>query len=198
MCAVDWGLLSLETLNYFVVSQKNTHRVVKFVVDILRRFELLGVRMRNTAVAGHSLGAQIAGRIGQQLMRLGRPLGAIYGLDPAGPCYTFPCVVGKDNRLDSGDALYVQCIHSNIGVLGQIPRCGCSDVYLNEGVIQPKHVDPITAHYFACFLFDWTLSATNQCTSVDGFEVVGVHNRRVCGVFKVKTRGQAPFCGSST
>lgn len=119
----------------------------------------------------------------------------ILGLDPAGPCYTFPCNVGHEKRLDPTDALYVQCIHSNIGILGQIPRCGCSDIYLNSGVTQPGHIDPITAHYFACFLFDWTLDPQNQCVSHDGREIVGIHNKRTCGVFHVSTHGHAPYCG---
>lgn len=80
VCAVDWGRLSLEKLNYFVVSQKNTPRVVDYLTTILLRFELLGVRLSDTTIAGHSLGAQIAGRIGITLKRMGRTLGAIYGM----------------------------------------------------------------------------------------------------------------------
>lgn len=79
VCAVDWGLLSLEKLNYFVVSQKNTLRVVQFLTNILLRFELLGVNLPDVTVAGHSLGAQIAGQVGHALKQKQKVLGAIYG-----------------------------------------------------------------------------------------------------------------------
>lgn len=81
MCAVDWGWLSLEKLNYFVVSQKNTLRVVQFLTGVLLRFEKLGVDLGRTTLAGHSLGAQIAGKIGQILKSRGKLLGSIYGTD---------------------------------------------------------------------------------------------------------------------
>lgn len=116
------------------------------------------------------------------------------GLDPAGPCYTFPCTVGEAHRLDATDANYVQCIHSNIGVLGSAPRCGCSDIYLNLGIVQPKAIDPVMAHFFACAIFEWTLNVDNKCFSVDGKELTGVHTPKACGIYQVRTNSKAPYC----
>ncbi|XP_035212907.1 pancreatic triacylglycerol lipase-like isoform X2 [Stegodyphus dumicola] len=59
-------------------------------------------------IVGHSLGAQIAGYIGQRIPRLGR----ITALDPAGPGFLdLPSVAA----LDPSDALLVDVIHSNPG-----------------------------------------------------------------------------------
>lgn len=79
ICAVDWGELSLETLNYFVVSQKNTVRVAKFILDVLQRFERFGMDLATTTLAGHSLGAQISGKVGATLRAENKSLGRIYG-----------------------------------------------------------------------------------------------------------------------
>lgn len=115
-------------------------------------------------------------------------------MDAAGPCYTFPCTIDKIDRLDASDANYVQCIHSNVGVLGQAPRCGCSDIYLNLGIVQPKAIDPVQAHFFAVAIFEWTLNANNKCFSLDGKELTGVNTPRACGVYQVRTNSNAPYC----
>lgn len=79
VCAVDWGSLSIETLNYFVVSQKNTVRVANYLFSVLQRFERYGMDLANTTLAGHSLGAQISGKVGAALRKKGKMLGRIYG-----------------------------------------------------------------------------------------------------------------------
>lgn len=80
VCAVNWGELSREALNYFVVSQMSTVRVADYLVDILVRFERDGVDLSKTTLAGHSLGAQIAGKVGAKLKRYKKTLGSIYGI----------------------------------------------------------------------------------------------------------------------
>lgn len=79
VCAVNWRQLSLEKLNYFVVAQKNTLRVANYLVDVLQRLEGKGVDLKNTTLAGHSLGAQICGKVGATLKSLGKSLGTIFG-----------------------------------------------------------------------------------------------------------------------
>lgn len=79
VCAVNWSKLSLEKLNYFVVAQKNTIRVANFLVDVLGRLETKGVDLAKTTLAGHSLGAQICGKVGSTLKASGRTLGTIFG-----------------------------------------------------------------------------------------------------------------------
>lgn len=116
------------------------------------------------------------------------------GMDPAGPCYTHPCMVGENDRLDASDANYVQCIHSNIGFWGTVPRCGCDDFYLNSGIVQPGAFDPISAHYFSTNIFQWTLNPKQKCYSTTGREVIGINSQRACGVYKVKTYAKPPYC----
>lgn len=79
VCAVDWGKLSLEALNYFSVAQKSTVRVADFIVDTLLRFENNGVNISETSLAGHSLGAHIVGKVGGSLKTKGKVVGYIYG-----------------------------------------------------------------------------------------------------------------------
>lgn len=79
MCAVNWGLLSKEMINYFVASQINTSRVASYLVEILIRLESLGMNLLDATLAGHSLGAQIAGKVGGELRQRNKTLGTIFG-----------------------------------------------------------------------------------------------------------------------
>lgn len=120
--------------------------------------------------------------------------GRYVGIDPAGPCYTHPCTASENDRLDASDANYVQCIHSNIGYWGTIPRCGCEDFYLNSGVIQPGAFEPTSSHYYSVNIFEWTLNPKHKCYSTSGRQLLGVNSRGVCGVYKVKTLAGQPYC----
>ncbi len=87
-----------------------------------------------THLIGFSLGAHVAGFAGSELTNLSR----ITGLDPAGPFFE-----GFDPkvRLDSGDAAYVDVIHSNgeslmVGGFGFWEAIGHVDFYPNGGRAQ--------------------------------------------------------------
>ena len=90
-------------------------------------------------LVGHSLGAHIAGFVGQDLA--GR-VGRITGLDPAGPQFD---KLPNEFRLDKGDAQLVDVMHTNSGskVLTLSTRYGSSlasghvDLYANNGQHQP-------------------------------------------------------------
>lgn len=79
VCAVNWGRLSLAAYNYFVVSQRNTVRVANYLIDVVHRFAKNGVDLTQASIAGHSMGAQISGRIGAGLKSRNLTLGNIYG-----------------------------------------------------------------------------------------------------------------------
>lgn len=82
VCAVDWGKLSLVAFNYFVVSQRNTVRAANYLIDVVHHFAKNGVNLSKASIAGHSMGAQIAGRIGAGLKSRNITLGNIYGKTP--------------------------------------------------------------------------------------------------------------------
>lgn len=79
VCAVNWGALSIEMLNYFMVSQINSDRVANHLVEVLLRLESLGLNISETTLAGHSLGAHIAGKVGALLKTREKTLGHIFG-----------------------------------------------------------------------------------------------------------------------
>lgn len=58
----------------------------------------------------------------------------LLALDPALPLFITAAAADK---LDATDAQFVDVIHSNAFVQGQIERCGTVDFYINGGIIQP-------------------------------------------------------------
>lgn len=59
----------------------------------------------------------------------------VLGLDPAYPGYS---VGGQENHLTKGDAIFVDVLHSNPGILGFPQPIGDVDFYPNPGTwIQP-------------------------------------------------------------
>ncbi|KAG0436361.1 hypothetical protein HPB47_017990 [Ixodes persulcatus] len=112
--AVDWSKASLYN---YVQASANTRIVgleVASLIEKLRHaspdvfFKLaFGIAPESMHVYGHSLGSHIAGYAGEKLQ--GR-LGRITGLDPAEPFFQgMPTHV----RLDEGDALYVDAVHTD-------------------------------------------------------------------------------------
>ena len=78
---------------------------------------------------GHSLGSHICGFTGKI-----KQLDGIIALDPAGVFFETHY---KENRIDKGDAKYVEAIHTDAGELGLIKPVGHVDIYLNGGKQQP-------------------------------------------------------------
>lgn len=97
-------------------------------------------------IVTHSLGAHIAGIAGKSVTR-GR-VNHIIGLDPAGPLFTVGNAAG---RLDSGDANYVEVIHTN-GQTVFIPGSGIgqpighADFWPNGGLWQPGCLTALCSH----------------------------------------------------
>lgn len=79
-------------------------------------------------------------------------------------------------------------------MIGQVPQCGCADFYLNQGIVQPGALDPISAHYFACKIFAWTLDKDHKCKAKSADAIVGIHGQEVCGLYYIDTRAAAPYC----
>lgn len=110
---VDWSAGS-STINY--ITARN--RVNEAGPALSRFIDFLSVNgyipdFGRVNVAGHSLGAHVAGVAGKFVTR-GR-LPKIIGLDPAGPLFD---ISNPATRLDASDAVYVEGINTNAGLLG--------------------------------------------------------------------------------
>lgn len=92
-------------------------------------------------VIGHSLGAHIAGRIGQYF---NGTVGRVTGLDPALPLFT----PRSDDSLQATAARFVDVIHTDFPVFGDLTPRGSVDFFPNFGrAFQPgcEEVDLLAA-----------------------------------------------------
>lgn len=122
------------------------------------------------------------------------------GLDPAGPCFCFPCLVNSLEIIDPSDATYVQIINSYIvqDVLNK-PQWGCKEFIVNNGIVHPGAIDPISAHVLAYEIFDYAID--HNCYTTDKQQLVGIHAEKTCDsvsvLHKVSSNAWAPYCTSN-
>lgn len=138
-CSLDWAALANTK---YAQASADTQTAAVRLTQLLRHLEPMGIPAERVTLIGHSFGAQIAGLSGAQM---GGRIGRIFGLDPAGWLFTKPQLVGEAGRLNRGDALYVQCVHTNRDewALGSGVECGDQDFYPNDGLApQPGCVHP--------------------------------------------------------
>lgn len=83
-------------------------------------------------VIGFSLGGQLASQLAKHLKPIKLP--RITGLDPALPLYYSTHL---NSRLSRNDAKFVDVIHTNALIQGQLAPCGDVDFYVNGGLAQP-------------------------------------------------------------
>jgi hypothetical protein len=146
---VDWGALSggtsgitdfsapLAILLYpFVLP--NVVPVGQRVASFLEFLRVHGeVDQTKVYIIGHSLGVHVAGAAGDySRTTIGRLIGRITGLDPAGPIY-YPNLY-PPSMIKPVDASFVDLYHTNAGQMGD-SRTGMGqlDVYINGGTCQP-------------------------------------------------------------
>lgn len=106
---IDWG--SLCQAPCYIPAVANLHPIARCLAKSLTHLRNQGLPIQRTTCVGHSLGAHLCGLLSNYLtFRLSK----IIALDPARPLIR----PGAVNRLDSGDADFVQVFHTNAGYYG--------------------------------------------------------------------------------
>ncbi|KAJ8979140.1 hypothetical protein NQ317_016759 [Molorchus minor] len=168
---VDWSpIASGSYLSAKQAVNKVGMYVAQFVKSLTERFNLT---LDKTAMAGHSLGAHVAGNAGAAL---GSQLDHIVGLDPALPLFS---LADTNNRLDPTDAKYVHVIHTCGGMLGFMAPIGHADYYPNGGSSQPGcllDVTGVCAHARSFFYFAESIApitktfVSKQCSTYKDYK----------------------------
>ncbi|XP_063241726.1 pancreatic lipase-related protein 2-like [Bacillus rossius redtenbacheri] len=130
MLAADWSAFSNGPWYCYPAAAENAGQAARCVAQLVLALARSGAG--DTHLVGFSVGAHVAGMTANHLgdLRLER----ITGLDPAMPLFA---TRGPEERLDSGDALFVDVVHTNALVQGMVQQCGHVDFYVNGGLLQP-------------------------------------------------------------
>ncbi|XP_062550277.1 lipase member H-like [Armigeres subalbatus] len=215
VCAVNWGRLA--RYNYYRTAVNHTIMASGHLTKFIQYLESVGVPLNNITLVGHSMGAQISGQVGH---KLGGKIGRIYGLDPAGPCFTLPRDRGLQYRLDRSDAIFVQTIITARLTIGVGVGDGHENFYPNGGVSpQTNCVIPLTSdaefagqilcsHMHAVTLFRLSLNPANvyrgkKCINWPAYlvslcalnrgNVLGIRSDKSGGDYFLRTSAFSPY-----
>lgn len=204
---IDWSLGG-STINY-VTARNRVPSVGAFVasfIDFLHANDL--VDLNQVTLIGFSLGAHVVGMTGKQI-RSGL-VNSIIGLDPAGPLFS---VNSPAERLASGDAQYVEAIHTNGGLIGAGIGAVIADAdfFPNGGNNQPGCANSSCSHTRAVSLFIESIvdnrfrarrcatenDAANGNCNLDPSAFMGGepsnHANQLRGIFHLTTNSNSPF-----
>ncbi|CAG9578215.1 unnamed protein product [Danaus chrysippus] len=124
----------LGTISYGNIVAKNVKKLGTKLGDVLVKLVLAGLDINKLHLIGFSLGAQLYGYTGRQVMANNLEIPRITGLDPAGPLYD----EGFFESLDKDSAGFVDVFHTNPGALGSEKSQATVDIWFNcEQKYQP-------------------------------------------------------------
>lgn len=78
VCAVNWQILA-TTLSYNDIAEYSVPRVANYLETFIRVLKANGANVSTMSMAGHSLGAHVAGQTGYKLQATGDVLDTIFG-----------------------------------------------------------------------------------------------------------------------
>lgn len=128
LISLDWHRLA--TAPCYPVAVYNVPHVGDCLAQLVDRLRDYGAT--NIHVIGFSLGAHVPAFAANVLYPY--QLSRITGLDPAMPLFI---TVNNKEKLDASDAKFVDVLHTNAFIQGQIEPSGHIDFYMNGGINQP-------------------------------------------------------------
>ncbi|XP_054010937.1 phospholipase A1 member A-like [Hylaeus anthracinus] len=170
---VDWSRISMKP---FMWARKRVVMVGKYVSAFINFLVEHGIDVSKLTVAGHSLGAHIAGLASHYAnKKAARVRDLVTGLDPTLVAFEND---GPGERIAKGDAEHVEIIHTTAGIWGFADPIGDVDFYPNGGTKQNGcaiNVHPICGHFRAPFYFAESINSETgfwavQCDSYSDFK----------------------------
>ncbi|GAB0095882.1 inactive pancreatic lipase-related protein 1 [Sergentomyia squamirostris] len=134
---LDWA--QLADGNYLIDAFPNLKPLAHSLASSILKMAMDGFRLDKFHVVGHSMGGQLAGLIGREVIRQSEKaakLKRISALDPAFPGFYFP--LKFTGALSGKDADFVDVIHTDAWLYGAPYATGHADFWPNRGkTLQP-------------------------------------------------------------
>ncbi|CAK1544907.1 unnamed protein product [Leptosia nina] len=199
--SLGYNVLLLDTNMFTTMEYPRAARfmptVGKHAAEMLADLTQVGLDPKKLELVGLSLGGQTASFIAKNYKLItGTKISRLTGLDPSGPCFRN---LGPEERIDKGDADFVDIVATNIDGYGMATPAGHVNFYVNGGEYQPGEIfwvfcDVICSHVRA--LTVWISALKNQdsfiaiqCDSVQQARDKDCFDRKpkVTTVFGLKT-----------
>lgn len=176
----------LATYIYNIAAIRYVPQVAGYLCKFLQVLKEGGILGSTITIAGHSLGAHVAGIAGECI----GDLGTIYALDAAGPLFTYPIPVATNKRLDKTDANWVSAIHTST-ILGAFLEMGDSDYYMDAG-IGPQcgcplasdvtnPIEPLCSHTMCITYMIHSLNKAIKCKGIQGCSsIINLFGSKTC------------------
>ncbi|KAG5684758.1 hypothetical protein PVAND_013972 [Polypedilum vanderplanki] len=144
---VNWD--KIASGNYIFTAMPNSKKFGGVLADAILEMTENGFNLTSLHIVGHSLGSQLAGFLGQSIIKKSegkRKLRRITGLDPAFPIFYPGWLMG---HISEKDAELVDVIHTDGWTYGTPFRTGTVDFWVNGGILEQPGC-PERGKLFSC------------------------------------------------